>query len=124
MIFIINFFIKVNIYVLSLTSAGLILIVLLFVLLYLLTMLSNLSIYTFFDIEIIYLKILVFKVLISLSATAVFPLFYTERISINFFSNQGFSDLLKNLLALSTLYLALVIVVPFHLFHEQPMHIY
>ena len=46
---------KVNIYMLEFTSKGFILMVLLYTLLYLLTMSSNLSIYKFFDIEVIYL---------------------------------------------------------------------
>ena len=44
-----------SIYVLDFTSTGFILIVLLYVLLYLLTISSYLSIYTFFDIEVIQL---------------------------------------------------------------------
>ena len=45
----------VCIYILSLTSVGFILVVLCFVLLYSFTISSNLSMYTFFDIEITYL---------------------------------------------------------------------
>ena len=44
-----------SIYVLGFTSTGFILIVLWYVLLYLLTISSNLWIYTFFDIQVIYL---------------------------------------------------------------------
>ena len=59
---------------LGFTSAGLVLIVLWHVLLYLLTMSSNLSIKTFFEIEVIFLLILLFKVLIiNLAATTDFP---------------------------------------------------
>ena len=39
-------------------------------------------IYTVFDIDVMYLYILVFKVLINLSATIYFPSFCTEKISI------------------------------------------
>ena len=59
---------------LGFTSAGLVLIVLWHVLLYLLTMSSNLSIKTFFEIEVMFLLILLFKVLIiNLAATTDFP---------------------------------------------------
>ena len=52
------------------TSTGFILIALWYVLLYLLTLSSNLLICTYFDFEAIYLEILFFKVLINLSAAA------------------------------------------------------
>ena len=65
-----------------------ILIVLLHMLLYLLTISSNLLIYMFFDIEVIYSYILLFKVLINLSATADFPSLCVEYISISFFSSH------------------------------------
>ena len=55
------------------TSTGFILIVLWYVLLYLLTMSSNLSIYTFFETEVMYLEILFFKVLMNLSEVTDFP---------------------------------------------------
>ena len=59
---------------LGFTSAGLVLMVLWHVLLYLLTMSSNLSIKTFFEIEVMFLLILLFKVLIiNLAATTDFP---------------------------------------------------
>ena len=59
---------------LGFTSAGLVLMVLWHVLLYLLTMSSNLSIKTFFEIEVMLLLILLFKVLIiNLAATTDFP---------------------------------------------------
>ena len=59
---------------LGFTSAGLVLMVLWHVLLYLLTMSSNLSITTFFEIEVMFLLILLFKVLIiNLAATTDFP---------------------------------------------------
>ena len=50
-----------------------------------LTMSSNLSIHTFFDIEVMYLYILFFMVLINVSASTDFPSFYTEYISVAFF---------------------------------------
>ena len=59
---------------LGFTSACLVLMVLWHVLLYLLTMSSNLSIKTFFEIEVMFLLILLFKVLIiNLAATTDFP---------------------------------------------------
>ena len=73
-IFISFFYIKVNIYPwLQQAQKGIILFALWYVLLYLLTMSSNLSIYTCFHIEFIYLEILLFKVLLNLSATTDFP---------------------------------------------------
>ena len=69
-IFIIIFYIKL-IYVLQFASAGFILMV--YVLLHSLSITSNLSIYTFFVMEVIYLLILFFNVLINLSGTANFP---------------------------------------------------
>ena len=77
-IFIINFVFKINICII-LTSTGLILIVLWCVLLYSFTISPYLLIYIFFDIEFLYLLILVFKVLINLSATIDF---HVEYISI------------------------------------------
>ena len=70
-IFIITFLTKL-IYVLFLTSPSFILIVLWYVLPYLFTISSNVSKYTFFDIEVMYLQILVFKVLIYLSTATDF----------------------------------------------------
>ena len=60
------------IYVFDFTSTSFILSAFWHELLYLLTTPSNLSIYTFFDIEVIYLLILFFKVLINLSETTYF----------------------------------------------------
>ena len=60
------------------TSRGFILMVLGYVLLYLFTISSNLSRYTLFDIEVMYLKILFSKVLKNLSATTDSPLLCIE----------------------------------------------
>ena len=49
--------------------------------------------YKFFDNEV---KILLFKVLINLSATTDFPSLSVKYISIAFFSNHDFIDLLQN----------------------------
>ena len=73
-----------------------------YVLLYLLTILFNLSIYTFFYIKVIYLQILFFKILINLSATTDFTSLCIEYISVWLSCNHDFTDLLKNLLHLST----------------------
>ena len=61
-----------SIYVLDFTWIGFILVVLCVLWYSLLTILPNLSIYTFCDIEVIYLWILLFKVLINLSAKQIF----------------------------------------------------
>ena len=63
------------IYVLDLTSIGFIMIALWYILLYLSNILCNLSMHTFFDIAVIYLKIFFFKVPINLLATTYFPSF-------------------------------------------------
>ena len=83
-----------SIYLISLTSISFILIVLWYVLLYLLTISSNLLIYKFFDAEVMYFYISVFKVLINLLAITDFPSLFVECISISFFSSHGFTDLL------------------------------
>ena len=63
-----------SICILDVTRIGVILILLWYVLLYLLTISSNLSINTFFDIEVkIYLYILFFQVLMNISAVTDFP---------------------------------------------------
>ena len=67
------------------TSTSFILIVLWYVLLYLLTISSNLRIYTFFYIEVTYLKISFFKVLINLYATIDSFSLCFEFISMPFF---------------------------------------
>ena len=73
--------------------------VLWYVLFYLLTMSSN---YTLFDIEVRYLQILFFKVLIHLSAATDFPSLCVAYTSISFFPSHDFIHLLKNSLPLST----------------------
>ena len=78
-------------YRLFLTSAGFIVIVLWYILLYLFPISSNLSIYTFYDIEVMYLQILVFRVIINLSATIEF---HSLCVSMPLFFNQDFMDLL------------------------------
>ena len=65
-----------SMYVLDLTSGGFISIVLWYLLFYLLTISANLLIYTFFNVEVICLQILFFKVLINLSETTDFPLHF------------------------------------------------
>ena len=118
-----------SIHELSLTSTGFILIVLWYVLFYSFIISSNLSIYTFFDTEVMYLQILVFKVLMNLSAATDFPYLCIEYISISL-SFSHFYELLWNSLTLSTHVLfgflldffkifwkALVIVIPFLSFH-------
>ena len=60
---------------------------------YLLTISSDLSIYRFFDIEVMYLSILFFKVLINLSAKVDFPSLCVEYNSTSFL-NYDFTDLL------------------------------
>ena len=50
--------------------------------------------YTYFDNEVIYLQILFLYVLINLSSTTDFPSFCIEYISISFFSNHDFIELL------------------------------
>ena len=92
-IVIINFFTRVNIYV-WFRSRGFTFLALWYVLLYLFTMSLNISINTFFDIEAMYFYILFFKVLINLSATTNFSSLFVEYISIAFFSNNRFIDLL------------------------------
>ena len=95
-IFIFDFFPK-SIYTLDFTSADFILIVL-YVLLDSSTILSNLSICTFFDIEVLF-----FKVLINLSATTDFPLFCVQCICFSLPCNHDFID--------HNLYLPLVFLV-------------
>ena len=68
---------------------------------------SNLPIYTFFDIEIVYLKILLFNFLINLSAGTSFlslcvSFFRYVFISILLFCKIYFLDLLENVLPLFT----------------------
>ena len=101
-IFLIILFIEISICVLEITSTGFILIVLWCILLYWLTALSNLSIYTFYDTKVICLYILLFKVLIKLSATTDFPSLCFEYISMSLSSYQDLIDLLWNSLLLST----------------------
>ena len=112
---------------------GFILIVLWYVLLHLFTMSSNLSIYTFFDIEDTHSYILFFKVLMNLSATTGFPSLCTEHIFIAFFfAGHDFIDLLLNSLPLSMqilfglwldiikiFWIALVIVITFFVFQRS-----
>ena len=50
--------------------------------------------YTFIDIEVMYLQILLFKVQINLSATTDFPSLCVEYIFMSFFSSHYFIDLL------------------------------
>ena len=57
-------------------------------------MASNLSIYLFFYIEVMYLKILLFKVLTNLSATTDFLSLCVEYISMSFYSNHDFINTL------------------------------
>ena len=75
-----NFLLE-SVYVLDFTLTGFILIVLCYVLLYLFTISSNLSIYTFFETEGTYLKISFFKVLMNLLAVTYFPSLRIEYIS-------------------------------------------
>ena len=63
---------------------------------------TTLSIQTYFGIEVIYLEILFFKILINLSATTNFHPLCAEYISISLSWNQDFIDLLQNSLALAT----------------------
>ena len=60
------------------------------------------SICTFFETEIMYLKILFFKVLMNLSSITDFPSLSVECIPIEFFSSNDIIDLLQNSLHLST----------------------
>ena len=60
----------------------------------LITISSNLSIKTFFDIEVMYLYILVFRIQINLSATTDFPSLYVEYISISLSLNHFLKELL------------------------------
>ena len=55
---------------------------------YVLAMSPNLSIYTFFDIEDVYLLNLFFKVLTNFSATLYLLLLYVEYISILLFCSH------------------------------------
>ena len=66
----------------------------LIVLLDLLTISYNFSIYTFSDIEVIYLQVLFLNVLINISATTSLFSLCVEYISVAFSSNYGFIDLL------------------------------
>ena len=83
-----------SVYVLDFTSTGFILVVLWYVLLYLFTTLPKLSMHTFFDIEVKYVSILFFTVLIILSETTGFPSLCVECIFISFFSSHDFIGLL------------------------------
>ena len=131
-IFLIILLIEISICMLEITSTGFILIVLWCILLYWLTVLSNLSINTFFDTEVISLWILLFKVLIKLPATTDFPSLSFECISLSFSSYQVLIDLLWNSVPLSTHILfglrtsssnifweALVTIIPFFLFQRN-----
>ena len=115
-----------SIYVLDFTSAGFILVVLWYVLLYLLTISAKLLIYTIFDTEVIYLLILFFRLLINFSPTADFHSLCFEYIFISLSYNHDLIDILRNQLPLSTHILfglrlnssnifweALVILIPF-----------
>ena len=82
-----------SIYVLNFTSAGLILIVLSYVLLYLLHASAKLSNYTFFDTEVVIYKFCSLQVLINLSAMTNFPSLHVEYIFISS-SNHDFFDLM------------------------------
>ena len=84
------------------TSKGLILILLWYVLLHLNTISSNLPIYMFLDVKVIFLSILLFKILINLLATTDYPSLCLEYMSISFFSSFDFIDLLLNSLLLFT----------------------
>ena len=86
-------FIK-SIYMFGFTSTGVILMVLWYVLLYLLTMTSTLSMYTYFDIEVMYLWILLCKVLTNFYVTTDFSSLCVKYISIAFCSTHDFIDLL------------------------------
>ena len=77
------------------TSEGFIFIVLWYVLLYLLTISSNSSILKSYTYKF-------YNVLINLVATTDFSSLCVEYISISFFSNYDFIDLLQNSLPLST----------------------
>ena len=95
-IFLIIFFVKVNIC--AWLYINRLLIVQLF--LYLLAMSSNLLIYTFFDIEVMYFQILFFKVLANLSATTDFLSLYVEFASVSLSCNHDVIDLLQSSLPL------------------------
>ena len=71
---------------------------------------SNLLIFTFLDIEVMYLQILVFKVLINLSATIDFPSLLIEYISISLSFNHDLTKLWSNSLPL-----------PAHIFFGFPL---
>ena len=63
---------------------------------------SRSSIYLFFDIELIYLWILFYKVLINLSATTDFSSFCIEHIALLLSCKDDVIGLLQNPLSLST----------------------
>ena len=65
-----------------------------FIVVFLLTISSNLPIFTFFILKSYIYKFYSFKVLINLSATANVLLLCVEKISIAFFSSHYFIDLL------------------------------
>ena len=77
---------------LDFTSTGLILIVPWYVLLYLLTISPNLPMYTFFEIEVIYFKILFFQVLINVLVATDFPSLCAEYSSTSMSHNHDFID--------------------------------
>ena len=58
--------------------------------------------YTFLDIDVIYLYILFFSFLTNLSVKTNFPALCVEYISIPLPSNQGLTDILENPLPLLT----------------------
>ena len=60
------------------------------------TMSSNLSIYTFFDIEVMYLQMLVFNVLRNLWAKTDFPLLCIEYVSISLSFDLFLKEVLQN----------------------------
>ena len=103
-----------------------------YVLLYLSTISSSLSINTFFCITVICLYILLFKVLINLSATTYLSILFIEYISISLSCNHDFTNLLQNSLPQSTNILfglqsdlskifcnTLLIIIPFFVLQEE-----
>ena len=118
-IFFIILFIKVNVSArLYINIYSFILIVLRYLWLYLLTISSNLSIYILLHIEVIYLQILFFRVLINLSATTDCPSLCVDYISTSFFFYHDFIESSKMFRK------SLVILIPFLSSKEQPMHFY
>ena len=104
------------IYVLDLTSIGFIMISLWYILLYLSNISCNLSMHTFFDIAVIYLKIFFFKVPINLSATTYFPSFCISFYISLIYCNTHYLNLPINCLVydktrLKNYWIALVFVI-------------